>query len=283
MDTIFTRGPSIAVRLMIAVIMSCVLIFVDHKLDGFQSPRLYFNSLLSPLQYIANLPSLLLDVSAERLTSREDLIDENQTLKDQLLIASEKLQRFDSLEKENSELRALLEAPTSPQYRKIVTELMSVDRNPFAQQIMINKGALNGVFRSQALIDENGIIGQVMEVGTTNSRVLLITDVTHSIPVRSQRNNIQFIASGSGGFNELYLEHVTHSAEVEAGDVLVSSGLGGVFPAGYPVAVVSKVNRDERQVFAQVLATPTAALDRIRYVLLLEPETQAESLNGDTP
>ncbi len=279
MDTIFSRGPSLATRLTMAVILSCTLIFVDHKLDGFQSTRLYLNSALSPLQYIANLPSLILNLSAKKLTSHQDLVAENQRLTDQLFIAGEKLQRFAVLEQENKDLRALLDAPIAADYKKIIAELMSVDRNPFSRQIMINKGTLSGIHRSQALVDEFGVIGQVMEVGTTNSRVLLLTDVTHSIPVRSLRNNIRFIASGSGGINELFLEHVTHSSDVQVGDVLVSSGLGGVFPAGYPVAKVSKVDKDERQEFATVLATPLAALDRIKYVLLLEQET---SLEGET-
>lgn len=276
METIFTRGPSLAARMAMAVVLSCVLILVDHKLDGFQSTRLYLNSLMSPLQYIANMPSLLLNLSAERLTSQQDLIEENQRLTDQLLVASEKLQRFSLLEKENKELRSLLDAPVAADYKKIIAELMSVDRNPFAHQIVINKGTLDGIYRSQSLVDDSGIVGQVMEVGTTNSRVLLITDVTHSIPVRSLRNNVRFIASGSGGINELFLEHVTHNADVKVGDVLISSGLGGVFPTGYPVAVVTTIVRDERQEFAQVLARPTAELDRIKYVLLLEP-SQSES------
>ncbi|MBO1255835.1 rod shape-determining protein MreC [Alteromonas sp. 5E99-2] len=277
MDTIFSRGPSLATRLTMAVILSCTLIFVDHKLDGFQSTRLYLNSALSPLQYIANLPSLILNLSAKKLTSHQDLVAENQRLTDQLFIAGEKLQRFAVLEQENKDLRALLDAPIAADYKKIIAELMSVDRNPFSRQIMINKGTLSGIYRSQALVDEFGVIGQVMEVGTTNSRVLLLTDVTHSIPVRSLRNNIRFIASGSGGINELFLEHVTHSSDVAVGDVLVSSGLGGVFPAGYPVAKVTKVDKDERQEFATVLAMPLAALDRIKYVLLLEHETSFQN------
>lgn len=253
-----------------AIACSAILIFVDHKLDGFQSTRVYLNSLLSPLQYLANLPSLMLNVSAERLTSQQDLIVENRRLKDQLLLANEKLQRFDLMLSENNELRALLDAPVNESYKKVIAELMSVDRNPFSHQIVINKGTLSGIYRSQPLVDESGVIGQVMEVGTTNSRVLLITDVTHSIPVRNVRNNIRFIASGTGGRNELFLEHVTHSADIQKGDVLMSSGLGGVFPEGYPVGVVTQVIRDERQEFARVLAKPMAALDRIKYVLLLE-------------
>ena len=109
-------------------------------------------------------------------------------------------------------------------------------------------------------------------MGTTNSRVILITDVTHAVPVRSVRNNIRFIASGTGSLDELLLEHVPHSVDVEVGDMLVTSGLGHVFPEGYPVAQVSKVTRDESRPFAIVVAKPVARLDRLRYLLLLWPE-----------
>ena len=139
---------------------------------------------------------------------------------------------------------------------------MAVDKNPYSQQVVINKGAIDGV---SVVIDDMGVVGQVMEVGSTNSRVLLIADVTHAIPVRSLRNDIRFIATGSGAINELYLEHVPHSVDIQEGDTLISSGLGKVFPVGYPVATVTQVVRDESRPFARVIATPLANLDRLRH------------------
>lgn len=280
MDTIFTRGPSLNNRLALALVLSMVLIFVDHKLDGFKSTRVYLNSLMSPLQYIANLPGLMLNESAQRLTSHEQLLEENKKLNDQLLLMSEKLQQFDVIAKENDQLRELLEAPLRIQSRKVVAELMAVDKNPYSQQVVINKGAIDGVYLSQPVIDEEGIVGQVMEVGSTNSRVLLIADVTHAIPVRSLRNDIRFIATGSGAINELYLEHVPHSVDIVEGDTLISSGLGKVFPEGYPVAEVTQVIRDESRPFARVIATPLANLDRLRHLLLLW-HTQENQNNVD--
>jgi len=269
MDTIFTRGPSLNNRLTLALVLSLVLLFVDHKLDGFKSTRVYLNSLMSPIQYIANLPGLFLSESAQRLTSKEDLLEENARLTNQMLIMSEQLQRFEVLNSDNKALRNLLEAPVRPDFQKMVTELMAVDKNPYSQQIVINKGAIDGVYLSQPVLDEQGIVGQVMEVGSTNSRVLLIADVTHAVPVRSLRNDIRFIATGSGALGELYLEHVPHSVDIKEGDVLISSGLGDVFPEGYPVAVVNRVIRDESRPFARVIAKPSAQLDRLRYLLLL--------------
>ena len=271
MDTIFTRGPSLNNRLALALTMSVVLMFLDFRLDAFSSSRVFLNSLMSPIQYLANLPGQLLDVSAQRLTSRQALIAENEQLTNRLLLMSEKLQRFEVLERENAQLRRLLDAPVRQDMRKMVAELMAVDNTPYSQQIVINKGAIDGVFLGQAILDERGIVGQVMEVGTTNSRVLLISDVTHSIPVRSVRNNARFIASGGGVIDELCLEHVAHSTDVEVGDVLVSSGLGDVFPEGYPVAEVTEVVRDESRPFAQVTVLPLARLNRLKYLLILWP------------
>jgi len=276
MDTIFTRGPSLNIRLALALAMSVMLIVLDFKLDAFSTTRVFLNSLVSPVQYLANLPGQLLNASAQRLTSQQALIEENEQLTNRLLLQNEKLQRFAALEQENKELRRLLDAPVRQNMRKMVAELMAVDNTPYSQQIVINKGAIDGVYLGQSILDERGIVGQVMEVGTTNSRVLLISDVTHSIPVRSIRNNSRFIASGSGAIDELYLTHVAHSADIREGDVLVSSGLGEVFPEGYPVAEVTQVIRDESRPFAQVTIAPQARLNRLKYLLLLWPQTASE-------
>lgn len=276
MDTIFTRGPSLNIRLALALAMSVMLIVLDFKLDAFSTTRVFLNSLVSPVQYLANLPGQLLNASAQRLTSQQALIEENEQLTNRLLLQNEKLQRFEALEQENKELRRLLDAPVRQNMRKMVAELMAVDNTPYSQQIVINKGAIDGVYLGQSILDERGIVGQVMEVGTTNSRVLLISDVTHSIPVRSIRNNSRFIASGSGAIDELYLTHVAHSADIREGDVLVSSGLGEVFPEGYPVAEVTQVIRDESRPFAQVTIAPEARLNRLKYLLLLWPQTASE-------
>ena len=276
MDTIFTRGPSLNIRLALALAMSVMLIVLDFKLDAFSTTRVFLNSLVSPVQYLANLPGQLLNASAQRLTSQQALIEENEQLTNRLLLQNEKLQRFEALEQENKELRRLLDAPVRQNMRKMVAELMAVDNTPYSQQIVINKGAIDGVYLGQSILDERGIVGQVMEVGTTNSRVLLISDVTHSIPVRSIRNNGRFIASGSGAIDELYLTHVAHSADIREGDVLVSSGLGKVFPEGYPVAEVIQVIRDESRPFAQVTIAPQARLNRLKYLLLLWPQTSSE-------
>ncbi|AEP28503.1 rod shape-determining protein MreC [Glaciecola nitratireducens FR1064] len=250
---------------------------IDTKVDNFATARTYLNSMVSPLQYIANLPGAMLSWSADRFTSRQQLLEDNEELTNQVTLMSEQLQRFRILEQENKNLRKLLDAPVRDSMHKMITELMAVDTNPYSHQIVINKGAIDGVFVSQSVLDDSGIVGQISEVGTTNSRVLLISDVTHAIPIRIERNNVRFIAVGDGSLDSMQLQHVPHSADIEIGDVIVSSGLGEVFPEGYPVGTISNIVRNESRPFAEVTATPLAKLDRIKYLLLLWPQEMAPS------
>ncbi|MDN4501946.1 rod shape-determining protein MreC [Alteromonadaceae bacterium BrNp21-10] len=269
MNTIFSRGPSLQNRLYIAIFLSVALMVMDLRMDSFKAIRVYLNSLVSPLQYMANVPGEMLSWSAQRLLSHQNLIEENNRLKSQHLLMSEALQRFNLLQRENDQLRALLDSPVREGVKKMVAELMAVDNDPYSHQIVINKGAIHGVFKGQAVLDENGVVGQVLRVGTTTSRVLLISDFTHAIPVRVERNSVRAIASGSGQLNALSLNHVPHSTDIQVGDLLFSSGLGNVFPQGYPVARVTVIKRDETRPFATIIAQPIAALDRIKYLLLL--------------
>lgn len=271
MNTIFARGPSLQSRLALALVLSVSLIVIDHKLDGFAAAKVYLNSLVSPIQYLASLPGQMLNASATRLVSHQKLIEDNAELTLRATRMSEKLQRFELLKAENDRLRTLLGSPLRQNAEKMIGELMAVDNNPFSHQIVIDKGAIHGVYEGQTVLDDKGIVGQIMQVGSTNSRVLLIADVTHAIPLRIARNNVRLIATGSGQLDELYLVHVPHSSDIQVGDVLVSSGLGKVFPEGYPAGKITSIVRDESRPFAQVRAKPVAELDRIKYLLLLWP------------
>jgi rod shape-determining protein MreC len=272
MNPIFSTGPSLLNRLALGLILSVSLIIFDHKFNGFGTTRVYLNSLVSPLQYLANLPGELINASLTRLSSHEQLLDENAQLTLQATLMSQELQRMAFLKEENIRLRRLLNSPSKQNTRKEVAELMAVDNNPYSHQIVINKGALNGVYEGQAVLDEKGVVGQIMQVSSTNSRVLLIADITHAIPVRVARNNLRLVVSGSGSLDELHIQHVSHSADLQVGDLLLSSGLGRVFPEGYPVAEITSIVRDETRPFAVVRAKPVAQLDRLKYLLLLWPE-----------
>ena len=152
---------------------------------------------------------------------------------------------------------------------------MCIRDSPYTHQVVINRGANDGVYEGQAVIDDEGIVGQILHVGTTSSRVLLITDVTHAVPVRISRNGVRLIASGVGVIDILSHNHVPHSTDIRVDDMLVTSGLGGKFPEGYPVARVTSVLQDESRAFSQIQSQPVAKIDRLRYVLLLWPEQNA--------
>lgn len=271
MKPIFSRGPSLQWRLLLLVVVSFVIIFLDHWQHRFDAARFYLNSLVTPVQYLADGPSRLLRWGSEELTSRSHLKEENAALKEQLLETSERLQHLAFLEQENNQLRSLLGSQPRTDARKLVAEVMTVDSDPFSLQIMINRGRSDGVYEGQPVLDAQGLIGQVVSVGPRSARVLLITDATHAVPVRVARNGIRAIAAGTGQLDELSLSHVPHRSDIKVGDLLLSSGLGGRFPEGYPVAKVTSVFSDEGKPFARVLAQPLAQLDRIRYLLLIWP------------
>jgi rod shape-determining protein MreC len=276
MNLMFSSGPSLPNRLALTLLLSVALILFDHKFDGFGTTRVYLNSLVSPLQYLANLPGQLLNASASRFVSHERLFNDNAKLTHDAVVMNGQLQRLTFLQQENDRLRSLLNSPVQDNTSKIVAELMAVDNNPYSHQIVINKGAINGVFEGQPVLDAKGIAGQIMQVSSTNSRVLLIADVTHAIPVRVARNNVRLIASGSGSLDELLIQHVAHSSDLKIGDILLSSGLGNIFPEGYPVATITSIIRDESRPFSQVRAKPIAQLDRLKYLLLLWSERTSE-------
>ncbi|MBR9728773.1 rod shape-determining protein MreC [Shewanella intestini] len=272
MKPIFVRGISIQFRLALAVILSVVLMISNQRLEPY---RQSLSSLLTPIQYLANVPGVLLDWSSETLATRDMLSAQNKQLMRQQLLMSERLQRFEHLRQENVRLRALLGSPVHMDSRKVVAEVIEVASDPFRQYVVLNQGASNGVYHGQPVVDAQGVVGQVVEVSKFTSRVLLVSDSTHGIPVRVTRNDVRAIANGTGDIDDIELRHVAKNTDIVAGDLLVTSGLGNRFPEGYPVARVMNVSRDEGQNYAVINAQPLAALDRIRYVLLIWPDEPA--------
>jgi len=254
---------------VLALACSFLLIFIDHRLQAMQPVRLFLNSLVTPVQYLAILPEQILDNFSESVKSQGALSEENAQLKQQLLELQGQLQQFQFISNENKRLRELLGSEQRIPNRRMVAEVIAVASEPFSQQLVINKGTLNGVYEGQAVLDDRGIIGQVQDVGSNTARVLLISDQSHAIPLRSERNDTRVLAQGTGDIGRLQLMFVPHSTTLKAGDLLVSSGLGGVYPEGYPVATISEIVRDESLPFAQVQADPISPLDRVRNVLLL--------------
>ena len=269
MKSMFEKTVSLQLRLFVAVLLSIVLILGDKYTKGGENIRTSLNTLVTPLIYVANLPYEVFSFSAKSLHTREQLLTENEALKKKQVLQSEQIQQYEFLAKENQKLRALMGSSSKHTNRKIIAQVLSVHSNPYSHQVVINRGTTDGLSESQAVIDDMGLVGQLTKVGSTTSRVLLITDTTHATPVRILRNDVRTVVEGIGKINVLKLSHVPHSLDVRIGDVLVTSGLGGTFPEGYPVAVITEITRDEGQPFAQVFAEPIAQLDRIRLLVVL--------------
>ena len=251
------------------LVCSAVLIFLDHKLGSFEATRGYLQSLVSPLQYIANSPKQMMTWASENIVVRQQLMNENKKFREHELFFHEQMMQLSIVRQENERLRSLLSSPVRGEHEKIFAEILSVDSDPYSHQVLINRGENDGVYEGQPVIDEKGIVGQVLHAGVRSSRVLLISDISNAIPVRVQRNGLRLIASGSGQIDRLTHNFVAHSADIKVGDLLVTSGLGGKYPEGYPVSRVSLVHIDDSREFSTIYSKPVAQIDRLRYVLLL--------------
>ena len=245
---------------------------IDHRqnhLEGVRWVRSTLSVGLYPLQYLANIPRNLADWLADATAGRKSLREENEALRRQRLLLKAELQKQAALKAENARLRDLLGSSVKVEDRVLIAELQAVDMDPYRQQIVVNKGSKAEVFTGQPVLDARGVMGQITHVTPLTSTVVLITDASHAIPVQVNRNGLRSIAVGTGIINRLELPYLPNNAEIQVGDLLVTSGLAGRFPPGYPVARVTAVAQDPGRPFAQVIATPSAHLERSREVLLV--------------
>jgi len=253
----------------VLVVLSVAIMVVDARFTLLKPVRSQMSLVLMQSYWIADLPERLYQGVASQFGSRTELAAENEKLKTENLLLQGRLQKLAALTEQNVRLRELLNSSALVNEKVEVAELIGMDPNPFTHRIIINKGERDGVVLGQPVLDARGLMGQVVELMPYTSRVLLLTDTTHSIPVQVNRNGLRAIASGTGNPERLELRHVADTADIKEGDLLVSSGLGQRFPAGYPVATVKEVIHDSGQPFAIVRAVPTAALNRSRYLLLV--------------
>ena len=257
------------VRLLVLVVLSVALMVVDARFTLLKPVRSQMSLVLMQTYWVTDLPQRLIQGVASQFGSRTELVAENEKLKTENLLLQGRMQKLAALTEQNVRLRELLNSSALVNEKVEVAELIGMDPNPFTHRIIINKGERDGVVLGQPVLDARGLMGQVVELMPNTSRVLLLTDTTHSIPVQVNRNGLRAIASGTGNPERLELRHVADTADIKVGDLLVSSGLGQRFPAGYPVATVKEVIHDSGQPFAIVRAVPTAALNRSRYLLLV--------------
>ncbi len=277
------RIPALGVRVLILLFASILLMVLDHRQNHLDAVRKAIGAAVYPIQLIVDAPFRLWEWVREGTKSRDELQQELNHLRNERLFTKAELQQLNALKAENARLRDLLEARARVRDEIRVAKIMAVDANPYRHNIVIDIGEREGAYDGQAIIDAVGVIGQIIETGLTTSQAMLISDPSHSLPVEVNRNGLRTIANGTGEFGRLDLPFVTNNADIQPGDLLVTSGLGGAFPAGYPVAVVESVNRIPQDPFADVTATPTAALDQVREVMLIwsSAETQAETEPGD--
>lgn len=274
MKPIFGKAPPLGLRLILAIIASLALMLSDGQTNAMIKARSVMETAIGGLYYLANTPRTVLDGVSDNLVDTNKLQIENKVLREQLREKNADLLLLDQLKVENQRLRLLLNSPLRTDEYKKIAEVLTAETDVYRNQVVINQGFRDGAYVGQPIIDEKGIVGQIISVGDKTSRVLLLTDVTHSIPVQVLRNDVRLIASGTGRNDELTLDNVPRSIDIVKGDLLVTSGLGGRFLEGYPVAIVESVSRDGQNYFATVSAKPLASIERLRYVLLLWPTNE---------
>ncbi len=273
---LFIKESRLGLKLTLGLLLCVTLIVADLRWTGLSTVRSAIDTLLTPVYLIASIPGAIGDWQDRTIRSRSELLDDNDRLRRENLVLQGRSQQLASLQADNARLRALLNSTTLLRDDVLVGEVIGVSPDPARHQLLLDKGNEAEVYLGQALIDARGLMGQVVEVSSTTSRVLLITDPTHSVPVQINRNGVRAVAEGAGALDRLTIHHVAATTDIQPGDLLVTSGLGGRFPIGYPVAVVSAVERNPGEAFARIAATPTAELDRVRHALLVFSGGEAE-------
>jgi len=263
------RGPSLGLRLAIFALLSVVLMVADQRQQYMPIVRSALAGAAYPFVWLVDAPFAAVSAAREALRTRAALEAENARLEAENLALDLKLMRFDALEQENARLRAARAGSARVAERFVVAEILKVDLDPFRQRVLVDKGSSDGVHVAQAALDARGIFGQVTRVGPVTAEIIMISDPDHSIPVQVNRTGVRTIAVGTGRPDEIRLPYLPRNADVEAGDLIVTSGLGGVFPPGYPVATVAQVMRDPAEPLLAVDAVPLAELDRDPEVLLV--------------
>ena len=280
---IIGHGPPLGARFFFLGVLAVVAMVLDQRGGYLETARVWMGAAVNPLYVLVEAPFDFWNWLTNSFADRDRLRTENAQLAESLRAARVDLLRFQSLSEENRRLRAIREASSGIAERTLIAEIIHVDVDPFRHRLRINKGTNDGVFKGQPILDAFGIVGQVAQVDKYTAQIILISDTEHATPVQVNRNGIRTIAVGTGDVGVLSLPFLTVESDVKPGDLLVSSGLDEVFPRGYPVAEVTKVERDPAATFALVEARPLAQLDRDREVLLLWVDQPGATVAPPTP
>jgi rod shape-determining protein MreC len=249
--------------------MSIALMVMDKRLDVFVTVRAALSLPLAPLQYIVSWPTTFIDSVKNIISTHDDLVRENLSLKAEQLLLRSQLQRLIAIETENNYLKALFQSSKQVKGKTLIAELLAVDFEPFVNQVILNKGNRDGVYVGQPVLDATGVMGQVIQAGPITSRVLLIDDPRSGVAVQNVRNGTRGVVVGDSYSGKLKLMYVPNTADIKVGDIFLTSGLGDRYPEGYPVGKAVYVNKDPARQFADVLIQPSAQLDSSRQVLLI--------------
>lgn len=266
------------VRLTVFGLLAIVLMVTDHRADYLDRVRGFSAAVVYPVYQAITLPARTAHWAYDTLIDHARLRNRHADVNRELLEARAELERTASLRQENARLRELLDSAERIRRDARIAELLSVDLDPYRHRVLLNRGSDDGIAAGQPLVDGKGIMGQIESTSLRHAYAMLISDPGHALPVQFNRTNLRTIAYGTGKPDELLLPNVPISADVQRGDLLVTSGMGGRFPAGFHVAVVTAVNTSPDQDFVEVVAQPTAGLDRSREVLVLSGDADVRAL-----
>ncbi|WP_300618920.1 rod shape-determining protein MreC [Dokdonella sp.] len=272
--TLFAEGTVSTLRLIVYLALAVVLMVLDHRGNYLEILRRTGSAVVEPVYRLAALPADVARATRTAVVTQDQLAGENRQLREALLLAQARLNRLDTVVAQNERLKALLDAQKNLGLSVQFARLVDVDLDPFRHRVVVSLGSNQGIEVGQPVIDAHGIMGQVVEVLPSTAVAMLITDPTHAIPVVDERSGVRTIAYGSGAIDRLELPNVPISADIKVGDRLLTSGLGGRFPAGFPVGTVHSISNDPSGMFAAAMARPAAALDRSGEVLLLHDQPQ---------
>lgn len=268
-------------RFFLFAVASVLLMYFDQRDGWSQRIRYVLQAAAYPVQVAVGSPRLLWNATTDLFSTRASLREENAVLKERERELSLTAMRFAALEQENARLRGLVDGLPPLIKRSQLADVVSADLSSQRQRLVIDQGDRAGLYRSQAIVDATGLVGQLVRVGPFSAEVMLISDPGHAVPVEILRNGVRTVAEGTGNEDEIRLSLLPATADVKAGDTIVTSGLGGVFPAGIPVGTVVQAVRDPDDILARVRIKPLASLARDRQVMALwfNPENPEAPVN----
>ncbi len=265
------KPPSHAARLTFFLLLSILVMVIDHRGTHLQQIRSALSVVVYPIQLTASVSAQSAARVSQLFSNENSLRQRYQRLRRENSLLLARLQKYEAVEAENARLRSLLRSAERVTDRAVVAELLAVHPEPSTKKITLNKGSNDGVYIGQPVIDAYGAMGQVTELGVFTATVTLITDASHAIPVQVNRNGLLTIARGIPLPDRLFVPFVATSVDIREGDLLVTSGMGGGFPAGYPVAEIDSILSDPNEAFLKITAQPKARLNHNKEVLLVWP------------